>query len=77
LLGRACAGCTIGYDHIDVELDQLGCEFGKAVVSAVGPAIVDDNVLALVVSELAKAVRMASTCRLCSTCEVVPRKPML
>src|SRR3954470_24091254 len=43
------------YDYIDVEFHQLGREFGKAVVSALGPPILDDNVLALLVSELAKA----------------------
>ena len=43
------------YDYIDVELHQLGRELGKAVVSALGPPILDHNVLALLVSELAKA----------------------
>src|SRR5262245_65430201 len=43
------------YYHIDVELHQFGCEVREAVVSALGPPIVDDNVLALLVSELAKA----------------------
>src|SRR5437868_13136220 len=43
------------YDYIDVEFHQLGRKFGKAVVSALGPPILDDNVLALLVSELAKA----------------------
>src|SRR5262245_57442685 len=43
------------YDHIDVELHQFGCEVREAVVSALGPPIVDDNVLALLVSELTKA----------------------
>ena len=55
LLGCQCAWRTTGYDHIDVELHQLGCELREAVVSAIGPPIVDDNVLALLVSELAKA----------------------
>src|SRR5262245_20287706 len=43
------------YDHIDVELHQFGGEVREAVVSALGPPIVDDNVLALLVSELTKA----------------------
>src|SRR5262249_49805398 len=44
----------MGHDHIDVELHQFGCEVREAVVSALGPPIVDDNVLALLLSELAK-----------------------
>jgi hypothetical protein len=45
----------MGYEHIDVELHQFGCEFGEALVPVLGPPIVDDNVLALLVSEPAKA----------------------
>ena len=55
VLGRLCAGRTMGYEHIDVELHQLGCELGEAVVPALSPPIVDDNVLPLIVSELAKS----------------------
>ena len=66
-LAAQCAGRTMGYEHIDVELHQLGCELVEAVVSALGPPIVDDNVLALLVSELAKArsqgVNVASVLR--------------
>ena len=49
------AGCAMGYDHIDIELRQLGCQLGEAVVPALSPPIVDDNVLPLIVSELAKS----------------------
>src|SRR5262245_42439615 len=45
----------MGHEHIDIELHQLGCKLVEAVVITLGPPIVDDNVLALLVSELAKA----------------------
>jgi hypothetical protein len=45
----------MSYDHIDVELRQFPCEFGEAVVSALCPPIVDDNVPALFVAELEQA----------------------
>jgi hypothetical protein len=45
----------MGYDHFDAEIHQLGCELGEALESALGPPIVDDNVLVLLVSESAKA----------------------
>jgi hypothetical protein len=45
----------MGYEHIDVEVYQFGCQFREAVVSALGPPILENNVVALLVSELAKA----------------------
>ena len=45
----------MGYDHIDIEPYHVACKFGEAVVSALGPTIVYDNVPALLVSELAQA----------------------
>ena len=67
LLGCSCAGCAMGYEHIDVEVYQFGCQFGEAVVSALGPPILEDNVVALLVSELAKTrsqgVELASVFR--------------
>jgi hypothetical protein len=53
LLGRSCAGRTMG-DEIDVALHQFSCEPRETVVSAVGPAILNHDVLALLISELAK-----------------------
>src|SRR5262249_23022255 len=50
-----CAGRAMGHEHIDIEIHQLGCKLVEAVVITLGPPIVDDNVLALLVSELAKA----------------------
>ena len=44
----------MGHDHIDVELNQLSRELEEAVVFALGPPIVQDNVPALLVSELPK-----------------------
>src|SRR3954447_24523910 len=41
LLGCSWAGCAMRYDYIDVEFHQLGRKFGKAVVSALGPPILD------------------------------------
>src|SRR5262249_30680682 len=55
LLRCQCAGRAMGHEHIDIELHQLGCKLVEAVVITLGPPIVDDNVLALLVSELAKA----------------------
>jgi hypothetical protein len=55
LLGRQCARRAVSYDHIDVELDQLGGERGETVESVLGPPIVNADVLALLVSELAQA----------------------
>jgi hypothetical protein len=45
----------MGYDHVNVDLDQLSREFGEAVVSAFAPPVMHDNVAALLVSELAKS----------------------
>jgi hypothetical protein len=45
----------MGYEHIDIEIYQFGCEFRETVVSAFGPPILENNVVALLVSELAKA----------------------
>jgi hypothetical protein len=43
------------YEHIDFEVYQFGCKLREAVVSALGPPILENNVVALLVSELAKA----------------------
>jgi hypothetical protein len=45
----------MGNEDIDVEPRQLGSEFGKAVVSALGPPILDYDIFALLVSKLVKA----------------------
>src|SRR5262249_56206967 len=55
LLGRLCARRTMSYEHVDVELHQLGCELRETVVPALSPPIVDDNVLVLLVSALPKS----------------------
>src|SRR5262245_26207108 len=44
----------MGNEHINFEIHQFGCEFGEAFVSALGPPILEDNVVALLVSALAK-----------------------
>src|SRR5262249_44146470 len=54
LLGCLCAGRAMGYEHIDVEVYQFGREFKETVVSALGPPIFKNNVIALLVSELTK-----------------------
>ena len=44
----------MGYEYIDFEVYQFNCKSEEAVVSALGPPILEDNVIALLVSELAK-----------------------
>jgi hypothetical protein len=68
----------MGYEHIDVELQQIGCKFGEAVVAALGPPIVDDKVLALLISELAKArsQRVNSAPRLRERCQAEKTDPV-
>jgi hypothetical protein len=44
----------MGYEHIDVEVYQFCCEFRETVVSTLSPPILENNVVALLVSELAE-----------------------
>jgi hypothetical protein len=57
----------MSYEHVDVELHQLGCELRETVVPTLGPSIMDDDVLVLLVSALAQtssqAVNLASILR--------------
>ena len=53
LLGCSCAGRAMGYEHIDVEVHQFGCENGKAIVVSLGKLIVDGNIFSFFVAELA------------------------
>src|SRR5262249_36734237 len=55
LLARQRAGRAGGDDDIDVDLPEFARQPGKLIVSAVGPAIFDYEVLSLLVSELAKS----------------------
>lgn len=52
LLGCSCAGRAMGYEHIDVEVHQFGCENGKAIVVSLGKLIMDGNIFSLFVAEL-------------------------
>ena len=53
-----CAGSrrSIGHEHIRPKLDQLVREARQAIVPALGPAVLDDEVLALLVTEVAKSL---------------------
>jgi hypothetical protein len=57
----------MSYEHVDVELHQLGCELRETVVPTLCPSIMDDDVLVLLVSALAQtssqAVNLASILR--------------
>src|SRR6266487_1926536 len=56
LLEGADRRVAICEDHVNPELDQLSGERWHPVGSSLGPAVIDENVLALYVTELAEAL---------------------
>src|SRR5207302_500256 len=76
LMAQASEAMT-GKPLIEIELHQLGCELGQAVVPSLSPPIVDDNVLPLIVPSWRSPISSsASTWRLYSAYEDTPRKPI-
>jgi len=49
------AKAALGYDNVDVATHQVGGEAGKPLIIALGPAILDPNVLPFDVSVVSKA----------------------
>ena len=52
--GRLGSRRPVGYNNVDLEPDQLRRQRGKAIVPALRPPVLDDDILALHVAEVAK-----------------------
>jgi len=49
-------GAARRYDHVDLAADEIGCQFGQPIVTALRPAVFDRQILSLNIAGLGKAL---------------------